>query len=467
MCPAGAALAQNGPGASPPTASDAWQSPTLTNTRYDEHYERLADPAARDDHWTEPFKYIPIGDDGSYLVTGIEVRARNENFRANLWGGAAAPDDGYLWLRAVPYADLHVGHIRGFVQPIAAYAASVAPGAGPIDQTRVDLLQAFADLRVGPAATGSSDSTGLTLRAGRQMLSLGSERLVGTRYGPNVPLAFDGFRGLISLDGASVSLLAVRPVQPGLGSFDDRRSRDRTLYGAYATIPAIGLSSGLDLYWLGYTNRQAAYGDLSGHERRQSIGARLFGGAAGWHWNVEGVYQFGRIAASDISAWTLATEVGRSFADMPLTPDATLRVNIISGDERPGDRRSGTFNALFPKGKYFGELSPIGPSNIVSVNPRVGLTLKRRVTVSVAAMVYWRYSTGDGIYDIPGTLVRKGDTTTARFIGSQAEATLAWQTTHELELSTSLSAFAPGEFIRRSGAARTITMLGLEANFRF
>ena len=226
LCAATPAGAQTQPGARPPmtdagTGREAWQAPTLTNTRYDEHWDSLADPAARDDHWTKPFKYVPIGDD-AYLTTGIEVRARVESYRDNLWGGAPAPDDAYLWVRAMPHADLHVGRgtigVRGFVQPIAAYAIGVAPAAGPIDQTRTEILQGFADVRLG-AATGSTEGIGVTLRAGRQMLSLGTQRLVGTRYGPNVPLAFDGVRALVSLPGASVSLIALRPVQVGLGTF--------------------------------------------------------------------------------------------------------------------------------------------------------------------------------------------------------------------------------------------------------
>ncbi|TYC91403.1 hypothetical protein, partial [Novosphingobium sp. BW1] len=36
-----------------------------------------------------------------------------------------------------------------------------------------------------------------------------------------------------------------------------------------------------------------------------------------------------------------------------------------------------------------------------------------------------------------------------------------------LELSGSLSLFAPGAFIHQTGPSRTITMSGLEANFRF
>lgn len=430
--------------------TEAWQPPTLTVTRYDEDWTTLGDPAERKDHWTGPFKYIPITTD-AYLTTGVELRLRNEKYHDNLWGDADAPDDGYLWARVVPYADLHVGKARAFVQPIIAYAAGVAPSAGPVDQTRVDLLQGFADIDIGPG----------TLRAGRQMLSLGTERLVGTRYGPNVPLAFDGARGIVRIGAATVSLLAVRPVQPGPKSFDDTRSRSKSLWGAYATFP------GLDIYYLGYRNARAAFGGRTGRELRHSIGARSFGTAGDWHWNVEGVAQFGRFAGSRIGAWTLGTEVGWTFSNAPFAPDAVIRFNIVSGDRRRGDHALGTFNALFPKGKYFGELSPVGPSNIVSVNPRIAMTVTPGVSASISGMAYWRYARADGVYDIPGNPLRAPGTSRARFIGKEIEATLAWQATPELELSTSVSAFDAGRFLDDTGSGRTIGMLGLESNFRF
>ena len=431
---------------------EAWQAPTLTITRYDEDWSDLADPNARDDHWTGRFKYVPLAPD-AYLTSGIEIRVRNETNWNPVWGDA--PDDGYVWTRAMPYADLHVGHGRAFVQPIAAYAAGVNPHAGPIDQTRVDLLQGFADVAV-PVGGGV-----LTMRAGRQMLSLGSERLVGTRYGPNVPLAFDGFRALAQFGDIKLSLLAVRPVTPGAKSFDDRRSRAKSLWGAYATLP------GLDLYYLGYRNAAARYAIETGRERRHSFGARAFGSTHHWTWNVEGVAQFGRFSNRSIGAWTLSIEGGKSWPDAPLAPNATLRGNIVSGDGNAGNRTLGTFNALFPKGKYFGELSPVGPYNIVSLNPAVAVSLGKGLSAGVAGMAYWRYAITDGVYDIPGNLIRAPGTSGARFIGGQAEATLAWQVTPELELSTSLSAFVPGAFIRETGSGRTIAMLGFESNFRF
>ncbi|WP_082545784.1 MULTISPECIES: alginate export family protein [unclassified Sphingomonas] len=440
---------------------EAWQPPTLTNTRYDEDWSKLGDPAARTGHWTEAFKYVPLDRSGStWLTTGIELRLRSESFDDNLWGGAAAPDDGYLWSRALPYADLHVGRVRAFVQPVAAFTRGVAPSAGPIDQTRVDLLQGFAEVSLPIGG-----DTEVTLRGGRQMLSLGTERLIGTRYGPNVPLAFDGARADIVHGAVTVSLFMVQPVRPGTGSFDDRSSPTKKLWGGYARLP------GLDLYYLGYRNRDASFAGLTGQERRHSLGLRSHGTAGEWHWNVEGVYQFGHFAEQRISAWTVGSEVGRHFPDMPLAPHAVVRFNVVSGDKSASDDTLGTFNALFPKGKYFGELSPVGPYNIVSLNPSLSLAVARDLSLGIAAMAYWRYSRADGIYDIPGNLIRPATASTggnarSRFIGKEAEASLSWQATPELELSASLSAFQAGGFIRQSGPARTIGMLGLEANFR-
>lgn len=439
---------------------EAWQPPTLTTTRYDEDWSTLADPGARTGRWTEEFKYIPIAEQ-AYATTGVELRVRSESYHENLWGGADAPSEDYQWTRLVPHADLHLGRLRAFVQPIAAYAIGISPRPGPIDQTGIDLLQGFVDVRLGGAPTGDREGFGVTLRAGRQMIALGTERLVGTRYGPNVPLSFDGLRALASLGGATVSLIAVQPVQPGAGTLDDRRSRTKSLWGAYAS------RSGLDLYYLGYRNRAARFGGTQGREVRHSLGIRFAGQRDAWHWNAEGVHQFGRFAGQPVSAWTLAVEGGHRFTKARWMPDASVRVSVASGDRDPDDGRLGTFNALFPKGKYFGELSPVGPYNIISLNPRLSASFGDTVSGSLAGMAYWRFSRADGLYDIPGKLVRPAGAATARFIGAQAEAAVDWQATPELGLSASLSAFAPGAFIEQTGPARTIVMLGLEANFRF
>ena len=439
----------------PPAAAEPGSPPTLTVTRFDEDWSGLAAPSARTGHWTEPFKFIALDGVASYLTTGLEVRLRQESYRNNGWGGVEAPDDGYLWLRALPYADLHLGAVRAFVQPIVAYAVGVEPSAGPVDRTGVDLLQGFAEVAI-PAGEAE-----VVVRAGRQLMPLGSERLVGARYGPNIPLAFDGVRADFHVGGAKASVFSVAPVRAGPGAFDDKAVSAKALWGAYATLP------NLDLYYLGFRHRGADYGGQTANEHRDSFGVRSFGRRDDWRWNVEGVVQTGRFDGRKIRAWTVGSEAGRRFPATRFRPDVTVRFNVVSGDTDPADGKLGTFNALFPKGKYFGELSPVGPYNMVSLNPGVALDLGDNVTLGVSAMGYWRYARADGVYDVPGGLIRGPGGSRARFIGKEVEATLDWQATPELELSASASVFTPGAFIRETGPAETIGMVGVEANYRF
>lgn len=443
-----------------PLAAHA-QTVEQTNLRYDEDWSVLRD-APRDD-WRQA-KYVPLDGDGDvYLTLGGEARARFEGFDDNLWGDPPAPDDGYLWLRVMPHADIHAGPTRVFVQGIAGYARGVGVGKGPADETGIDLLQGFADVRI-PLGDGDNDS--LTLRVGRELMALGSERLVGIRYGPNIPQAFDGVRAIATRGAVRVDAFHLRPVAIGGNDFDDKTSKTRRLDGVYTTItPAKGV--GIDAYWLGYENEAARFAGRTGREARDSFGLRFFGkrGDLGWNW--EAIVQRGHFGADRIRAWTLATETTWSFPQAPFKPRLRLRANVASGDRDPADGTLGTFNALFPKGKYFGELSPIGPRNIVNVHPSVDFDLGGGVTVELVAARFWRMSRGDGIYDIPGQLIRPAGGSPARRIGDQVEISTGWQASDILSFSASLSAFRPGAFIRDTGPARTIHMAGAEAMLKF
>jgi len=430
-----------------------------TNLRYDENWSVLRE--GERDGWRN-LKYRPLGEDGdAYLTLGGEARARFEGFDDNLWGDPPAPDDGYLWLRVMPHAHLHAGPAHVFVQGIAGYARGVGAGKGPTDETGIDLLQGFADVRLD-----LGDDSSITLRGGRELMALGSERLVGIRYGPNIPQAFDGARVVATRGPVQVDAFQLRPVAIGSRDLDDATSKTRRLDGVYATItPAPGI--GIDAYWLGYENEQARFTGRVGRESRDTFGVRAFGMRGALVWNWEAMLQRGHFDGDPIRAWSIATETAWSFPQTQLKPRLRLRANIASGDRDPADGKLGTFNALFPKGKYFGELSPIGPRNIVNIHPSVDFDLGSGVTVELVAAAFWRHRRGDGIYDIPGQLIRPVASCGARHIGDQIEISASWQASPVLSFSGSLSAFHAGRFIRETGRARTIYMAGAEAMLKF
>lgn len=433
-----------------------------TNLRYDEDWSRLRDAPNRNADWWHRLKDRPLTGDGTVNVTiGAEARARHEGFDNNLWGQPPASDDGYLWLRFMPLADVHAGPVRAFVQGIAGYARGVGAGAGPADETGIDLLQGFADLRLPIGQDGA-----VTLRGGRELIALGSERLVGLRYGPNIPQPFDGARLMLAHGDVRIEAMHLRPAAVRPGNFDDRTSPTRSLDGLYATLPLVTGASA-DIYWLGYRDDLARFAGIVARERRDTYGVRLFGerGRLGWNW--EAMLQRGHYGDAAIRAWSIATETSYAFPQTPLAPRVRLRANVASGDRDPNDGRLGTFNALFPKGKYFGELSPIGPRNIINLHPSVDVDLGRGITTELAGVAYWRASRGDGVYDVPGQLIRAPGDSNARHIGNQVELLVGWRASTILSFSFSASLFTAGDFMRDTGPAQPIRMIGAEAMFRF
>lgn len=435
--------------------AEAWQPPVLTSERYDEDWSRMADPAVRAQHWTGQFKYIPLGED-AHLTTGAELRTRFEDTIAPVSGTG---DDGYLWLRLLPYADFHVGRVRAFVEPVAAYAVGVRGGPGPTDATGIDLLQGFADVAI-PLGT----DTTLTFRAGRQQLALGTERLVGTRYGPNVPLAYDGGRAILHSASWRTTAFWLRPVESRSGNFDDRSSPTRMLWGVYASHRG---GRNFEFYYLGFRNRNARYARGTGVEMRHTVGTRAFGTQGPWSWNAEAMGQFGSFADVAIRAWSVSLEGRHGWAKAPLAPAVTLRTSLISGDNARGHGTLGAFNAMFPKGKYFGELSPVGPRNLINIHAILTLAPAPRLTASLAALAYWRMRGTDGVYDVPGNLIGLPADGRGRFIGGQIESALSFRATQELTLSAAASVMRPGATLRALGRTHDIGLIGLEANFRF
>ena len=349
------------------------------------------------------------------LDAGIEARVRVEELQDDAPGSDR-------WLRVLPHAQVEAGPLRLFVQGIATAAAG-APEPGPTDTTGIDLLQGHAALTL---TTGGAD---VTLRAGRTLIALGSERLVGRRYGANVPRAFEGAMLTVSRGRLNLLAMALRPVRVGRGDFDDRADPSRWLNGVQAQWSGRPVS--VDLYWL--DDRRAAIG------ARASLGVRVYGAQGAWRWNWEAMRQRGEVEGRRIRAWSLASET--ALVLNPLT--LRLRAAIASGDRSPDDVTAGTFDPLYPKAQYFGELSPIGPRNMINLHPGIELALDERLTVSATAIAYWRHRRGDGVYDLAG-LPLTGPGGSARLIGTQVEVGAEWRARPGLSLTGAIARFRPG-----------------------
>ncbi len=444
--------------------------PPLTVTRHGEDYGYLADPARRTGAWWEPLKHIPIGSgDDVYLSTGTEFRLRHEIYRDRLWGGSPDPDDGYTWARALPYADLHMStSLRAFAQLSIAYVTGSSLPATPVEETGVDLAQGFLELST-PLKVAGRDSR-LSLRGGRRLISFGAGRLIAPRYGPNVMQAFDGGFGTLAIGREwSVDAFYAHPVAQGTGNFDDRSGDPSlwALYGVRRDIGTFGGKSSVDLYYIGYKEENARFDQGREREERHTVGARLAGRAGNWDWDWESMYQFGRFGEGDISAWSIGSRTAYTWKKLSFRPRLMLEAAIISGDADPGDPDLQTFNALFPNGYFFGELTPVGPYNLITLGPTATAQITPRIKVEMQTLLHWRESLRDGVYNVPGILMRSGLTSRARRIGTQGSLSVTWAPARTFDIQATYGFFDAGRFLEETGPSSTTHFVGAQARFRY
>jgi alginate export protein len=434
--------------------------------RDDEDWSFLQNPKLRDDFW-DPIKYIPLRYDMPdwYLTVGGEAREVWEQIGNDNWGEQPYMN-GYLLERYMVSFDLHYGqHVRSFVELKSGLESFRRGGPRPIDEKKLDFQAAY--LQVGT----SGERNWIKFRAGRQELEYGSGRLIDVREGPNVRLSFDGFKVLSRIGSWRVDGFATRPDEDKFGFFDNIPDPHTSFWGVYATR-AIAKGVSIDAYYLGLDRKQATYNRGTAPELRHSIGARLWHPVAttkpGWDFDYEGAWQFGSFGSAGIRAWTFASDDGYTFPTIPLKPRFSLKADISSGDD-PRTNTLGTFNALFPKGNYFGVLASTGPGpeNFIDLHPQIQTHFPHGVSLSTDWVFQWRESLLDGVYAVPGFLIRPAGNSRARFVGHRPGAELRWQIDRHSWIQADYGIFYAGPFIRRTMPGGNLNYWALWAGYEF
>src|SRR2546423_9871403 len=214
------------------TSMSAAERPTFQTLRYKEDWSFLHDPSRRTD-WLDPVKFIPLDGTNVYVSFGGEARLKYERYDEPVLNQKPADKDGFLLQRYLLHADVQLGsHFRAFGQLQSSLEDFRNGGPRPTDRDDLDLHQAFADLRV--PFSGSDE---LTLRAGRQEMAYGSQRLISVRESPNNRLAFDAVRVLARFGDWQADAWLGQPVGIDTGIFDDQSVRETPFWGGYFTMP--------------------------------------------------------------------------------------------------------------------------------------------------------------------------------------------------------------------------------------
>jgi hypothetical protein len=448
-----------------------------TPVRWNEDYSYLKDESKRTDLF-DPIKYIPLNDAGDvYLSLGAQARYRYEIFDNFNFGSPGNQDgDGYHLLRLLYHADVHVGpNVRAFVQMIDAFGDDRDPFERlGVDENDFDFHQAFVDVKLPVLDDGT-----VTLRAGRQNLLYGAQRLISPLDWTNTRRTFDGGKASIVFPGGrdTLDLFWVHPVVVDEGPIDSFND-DQNFIGAYNTLSLPNLLEGantkLDAYLLYLDKFVGTFAEGASDEHRWTLGSRLFANPKPFDFDVEAAFQFGEFGGGDIFAYMLAAEAGYTFADVTFTPRPYLGFDLASGDDDPDDGDLETFNQLFPLGHaYFGYIDVIGRQNIIDLHPGVELTflqnksIAKKLTLRTDYHLFWRHSDDDAVYGVQGQIQRADTGSEKHFVGSEIDLLLNWQIDRHLAVYFGYSHFFPGSFIDETGPSENIDFAYAAVTYTF
>jgi hypothetical protein len=247
------------------------------------------------------------------------------------------------------------------------------------------------DLRMAYAEVGDTQKGALSLRAGRQELAFGEQRLIGHLNWTNTARTFDAVRATIRRGGYQVDLFGASVVRIQDSAFDKSGNGNR-FAGAYGSISTLVPNAVLEPYFLwradrGLRTESATTGDLD----QRTIGVRFNGRLpAGLDYGIEMAGQTGSLGSDTVGAWAGHWQIRESFK-APWSLRVIGEFNFASGDADSSDGERRTFDQLYPTGHdKLGLSDQVGWRNIHHARAGVELTPVRGWPVSVSHHAWWR-----------------------------------------------------------------------------
>lgn len=372
----------------------------LPTSAFDIDFRYLEKPEHEKDFF-DPVKRIHLGDDWLLSFGGqFWYRYMHEtDSRLN----AAGADNKYHLFRTRFHADLwYQDRVRLFAEFIDARAAGQDLPALAIDKNHTDMLNLFADIKLGQFQDGPA-----YMRVGRQELLYGSQRLISTLDWANTRRTFQGIKTFWRTPTFDLDAFFVRPMTTERNEFD-HWDKDRNFFGLLGTYrPMKGQL--LDLYFLSLIDNRPVspfnvqQGNiLQGDSTLQTMGGRIAGDYNRFLYELEGAYQFGERSNLDISAFMVASGLGYHIP-LPMNPQFWLRYDFASGDSNPQDGRTNTFNHLFPFGHYYlGYMDLVGRQNLHDFNAQLTMHPKPWFTFIAQYHRFYLANKRDFLYNAAG-----------------------------------------------------------------
>lgn len=334
-----------------------------------------------------------------------------------------------------------------------------------IHNLATNLYQAYADWSLTPDSSWQ-------LRAGRQELIYGKERLVGAFGWDNVGRSFDAARLRYTRSAWTVDSFWGRLVDVRrAGAL--HRPGNRDLYGVHASRAPKETASRTEFYGLFFHDGLRTRGETLG--RAETTGIVTLGfrrehvPASGFRYELEHAWQFGERGPDGHRAAALVASAGYAWGGR-LRPAVGIEYDFATGDNNPTNGRSREFENLFPTNHpHYGYADLVGLRNLHDFRVTAAMRPHPRLTVQAD---YHRFllAARRGPWKNAGGRVLGFDPTGAagRDLGQEFDLTVSvplWE--QHVALLGGYSVFLPGAFAARIRGPETHRFAYLQTTLRF
>ncbi|TRZ43561.1 alginate export family protein [Robertkochia solimangrovi] len=400
----------------------------------------------------EKLKYIPLNNQ-TFITFGGGYRFQAESFINEQFLKAGRQDNLWYLNRILLYTQIVINDRFEVFAELNSSTVLNKNELSPVDKDILAFNQLFFKYHI---------TKNWNLLIGRENLMLGSRRLVDLREGPNVRRSFDLVDLSFITDRITMKAFAGIPVKPKEGVFDNESlNGEELLTGLYLTHSR-STSLNFDFYGLYQKDPKVTYNAETSDEHRYSFGSRFFGNSGKFSYNHEFVYQFGKFGNKTISAYTLSF-----LGDLKISSKGLigLKTELISGDKDPKDNLQNTFDAMYPRGAYFGRVARFGPANLIDIHPYINFTLSK-FFFELDYDAFWKYSRNDVVYDaalMPAYTENRNST----FIAHQIGSFLSYEYNNHLSFELETNFIIPGKFLIDSELEDTLYHFVFSMEFRF
>ncbi len=294
------------------------------------------------------------------------------------------------------------------------------------------------------------------LRAGRQELIYGDQRLIGNFGWSNQGRAFDAFKAFLENTVLSLDFFIAKRKENN-GTTAANSDQDRNLSGVYSSWKKLLPKTTTDLYF--FQDREGDTSSAAKTKNVNTVGARLAGKTSGVDYTIETPFQFGDngtvVGVSSenvkINAYAVGAKGGYTFSG-----SKEIRIGLgydfASGDDNASDNKAKTFNNLYPTNHaFYGQMDNQGWRNMNAWS----IALSGKPTPSIFSSInFWNFRLAqekDGWYNAggsaSGSLRSASAANTKKDIGREVNLLLRFTQSPTIIWEAGYGHFFTGQFI--------------------